>query len=112
MCVSQVFAYNDAPPEAWDGMTGCFRSIVTSRGGTFQDTAHLSDGQLADLIWKDQCDILVDFAGHSGNNRLRMFALKPAPVTVTAVGYPATTGLPNMDYRYGTWEFLKSKQKQ
>ncbi|HED13098.1 MAG TPA: tetratricopeptide repeat protein, partial [Gammaproteobacteria bacterium] len=59
----------------------------------------LSDEQLSELIRRERIDILVDLAGHSGQHRLRTFACKPAPLQINYLGYPATSGLAEMDYR-------------
>jgi predicted O-linked N-acetylglucosamine transferase (SPINDLY family) len=57
-----------------------------------------ADSALAQQIVDDGIDILVDLSGHTAHHRLLTFARKPAPIQVTWIGYPNTTGLRAMDY--------------
>ena len=58
----------------------------------------LSDEALATAIRDDGIDVLVDLSGHTAGNRLTAFALRPAPVQVSWLGYFNTTGMKAIDY--------------
>jgi len=62
------------------------------------DTAELSDEEVAERIRQDEIDIMVDLMGHTGMNRILVFARKPAPVQMAYLGYANTTGLTTIDY--------------
>jgi predicted O-linked N-acetylglucosamine transferase (SPINDLY family) len=64
----------------------------------WRSLAELSDPQAVELIRRDEIDILVDLDGHTGGNRLPVFAQKPAPIQVSYLGFLGTTGLAAMDY--------------
>ncbi len=57
-----------------------------------------SEQEAAQLIRDDRIDLLVDLAGHTANNRLKIFTYSPAPVQITYLGYIAGTGLEAMNY--------------
>lgn len=88
----EIFAYSNDTKE--DGATYHLRRLA----GNWRSIASLNDGEAADLIGRDEIDILVDLSGHTGRNRLPLFARKAAPVQASWLGYFATTGVPAMDY--------------
>lgn len=55
--------------------------------------------KICELIQSHNIDILIDLAGHTNGNLLNVLARKPAPIQMTYLGYPNTTGLVNVDYR-------------
>jgi protein O-GlcNAc transferase len=89
----EFFAYSNCPRE--DRVTERLREEFDH----WRDIWSLTEDKVADLIEGDAIDILVDLAGHTANNRLLVFARKPAPVQVSWLGYPASTGMAAMDYR-------------
>lgn len=70
----------------------------------------LTDLELVGLIKANAVDILIDLSGHTSFNRLRAFALKPAPIQASWLGYPGTTGLRAMDYYFADEHFLPTGQ--
>lgn len=90
--VVEVFAYAELRRD--DEVTARYRACAEH----WIPTLGLSDDALAERIRADGIDILVDLAGHTSGNRLGVFARKPAPLSVSWLGYGYTTGLSAIDY--------------
>lgn len=88
----ELYAY--AEVMSVDEVTARVKNIVSH----WRSTVGMTDAAVVQMIRDDQIDILVDLAGHTGGNRLRVFACKPAPVSVSWIGYGYTTGLTAIDY--------------
>jgi protein O-GlcNAc transferase len=65
----------------------------------WRSVVDLDDAAIGHRIGADGIDVVVELAGHTGGTRITALLPKPAPVTVNWLGYPATTGLPTIDYR-------------
>ncbi len=77
-----------------DVYTNLFKNNVEH----FVSVAGMNYAEIAEKIHSDKIDVLIDLAGHSARNALPVFAYKPAPVQISGVGYPATTGIKAIDY--------------
>jgi protein O-GlcNAc transferase len=88
-----VYAYSYGKD---DGST--YRKRIVEDADRFVDIRHLSDLEAAKRIHEDGVDILVDLMGYMKDNRISIFAFRPAPVQVGYLGYPGTTGADFMDY--------------
>ncbi len=95
----ELVAYSNVEGE--DAMSGWFRA----RFDHWRDIQALTDQQAANLVHADKIDVLIDLSGHTARNRLGIFALKPAPLSLTWLGFGTTTGLSQIDYFLGDERF-------
>lgn len=70
----------------------------------WRDISAFDTGQAVRAIMNDGIDILIDLAGHMTGNRLDIFACQAAPLQMSWLGYPNTTGLPAIHYRLTDYE--------
>jgi predicted O-linked N-acetylglucosamine transferase (SPINDLY family) len=88
-----IYCYSDSDKS--DDMTDELRAA----SDVWRESRALTDKQLCNQILTDKIDILVDLSGYASRNRMEVFARRAAPIQVTYLGYPNTTGLSRMDYR-------------
>jgi predicted O-linked N-acetylglucosamine transferase (SPINDLY family) len=89
-----ICCYSDTQKE--DEITDQIKTYVDE----WTQTRHMSHDELASKIYDDQIDILVDLSGHMSCNRLPVFEQQPARFQFTWLGYPNTTGLERIHYRF------------
>jgi len=88
----EVFCYAEVARE--DAVTARFRALADH----WRPTAGSTDAEVADMIRRDEIDVLIDLGGHTAASRLLVFARRPAPVQIaTMLGHGYTTGLREMD---------------
>lgn len=102
--IEPVIAHHDRSRyEVYCYYTRAHSDRMTARIAELSDVwreAHQDETDaLAARIREDRIDILVDLGGHTFSGALAVFARRPAPVQVTWLGYPDTTGLITMGYR-------------
>lgn len=89
----EVFCYSDV------GLPDASTERLHNFADAWRTTARLHAEAVAELVRDDNIDVLVDLTGHFAGNRLTVFARKPAPVQVSWMGYPATTGSSSIGFR-------------
>ena len=93
--VCEIYGYSTGTTQDW------VTRQLQSRIDAWRDAASMSDVELVEAIARDQIDILVDLTGLTGHFfRPGVFARQPAPVQVTWLGYPNTTGTTRIQYRF------------
>jgi len=90
----EIVLYSCNPAD--DARTARFKTIAER----WRDWRGVSDDEAAAQVRADGIDILVDLSGHTGGNRLLVFARKPAPVQITGWGDANGTGLSAIDFLF------------
>ena len=72
---------------------------LRSHAAQWIDASRLDTNSLLAKLREDRLDILIELGGHTNNNRLAALARAAAPIQVTYLGYPNTTGVPAIGYR-------------
>ncbi|MGR3759583.1 O-linked N-acetylglucosamine transferase, SPINDLY family protein [Roseobacteraceae bacterium NS-SX3] len=89
----EVFLYDygkatgDAAQRRAEAAADCHRRVAAA-----------SDAEIAAQARQDGIHVAIDLKGYTQGNRLGIFAHRAAPVQVSYLGYPGTTGLRQMDY--------------
>jgi len=89
----EIYCYSNTRKK--DEMT----CLYQNNSDKWVNIAGLGTTETAEIIRNDKIDILIDLTGHTMHNRLDVFHLRAAPTQMTFLGYPNTTGVPNIDYR-------------
>jgi FkbM family methyltransferase len=91
------FAYNNSFSDNSDS-----RERIRSCFNRFVNVASLNDQELAQKICQDEIDILIDLNGMTRDTRVTVMAYRPAPVQITWLGMPGSTGAGgDIDYVIG-----------
>lgn len=80
-----------------DAITETFKSLANQ----WIDVKKMDSQTACKAVQDAGIHILIDLAAHTAHNRLDIFARRAAPIQATWLGYPNTTGLPEMDIRIG-----------
>lgn len=89
----EIVLYHDHP------VVDAVSSRLRKYAALWRHVAGRTDPMVESVILADAPDVMVDLGGHTGVSRLRVFARRVAPVQLTYLGYPNTTGVAAMDYR-------------
>ncbi len=89
----EVYGYCWSPEDG-----SAMRQRVIAAMDHFHRIGGLNDLDAAQLIRSHEIDVLVDLQGQTSGARANMLAYRPAPIQITYLGLPATTGLPSIDY--------------
>ena len=92
---ASFIVFNTSVPMLHDALTRQHRQLAAG----WHEVAGMDDAELDACIRRERIDILLELSGHMAGHRLGALCAKPAPIIVTAIGYPNTTGHPCIDWR-------------
>jgi predicted O-linked N-acetylglucosamine transferase (SPINDLY family) len=90
-----------------DIVTNLFINMVKEN---WIDISRNDSNTARNIIIKSQIDILVDCSGHTSGAKLELFYNRSAPVQCTYLGYPYTTGISNIDYKFSDFSFSRQQE--
>jgi protein O-GlcNAc transferase len=91
-----VAAYSTGPDDG-----SATRARLVRAFDRFIDAGAWNPRRLAAQIHSDRIDVLIDLKGYTHGAATAALALRPAPIQVSYLGYPGTTGAPFIDYLIG-----------
>ena len=89
----EVYGYCWSPEDG-----SAMRQRVITGMDHFHRIHSMSDEQAARLIRSHEIDVLIDLQGQTAGARANLLGYRPAPIQITYLGLPATTGLPSIDW--------------
>ncbi|KAH9728207.1 putative UDP-N-acetylglucosamine--peptide N-acetylglucosaminyltransferase SEC [Citrus sinensis] len=89
----EVFCYALSPNDGTE-----WRQRTQSEAEHFVDVSTMSSDMIAKLINEDKIQILINLNGYTKGARNEIFAMRPAPIQVSYMGFPGTTGASYIDY--------------
>jgi protein O-GlcNAc transferase len=90
---AEIYLYSSTanPDDTTKRLRGCVKAM--------REIRNVSDAHAAHAIHADAIDVLIDLGGYTATSRVHVLRHRPAPVQATYLGYPATTGLSEIDAR-------------
>jgi len=102
----ELYAYFNFPSE--DDYT----KKIKKNFNNWKNITLLEDKDVVKLIKEDGINVLIDMSGHTGDNRMRIFTYKPAPIQISWAAYLASTGVKEIDYIVGDIYSIPEKDFQ
>ncbi|KAG6735922.1 hypothetical protein POTOM_061393 [Populus tomentosa] len=89
----EVFCYALSPNDGTE-----WRQRTQFEAEHFIDVSAMTSDMIAKLINEDKIQILINLNGYTKGARNEIFAMQPAPIQVSYMGFPGTTGATYIDY--------------